>query len=462
MAAKKVKEPQETALQALKRKADEAFKTGNTERAAALLFTAVYNDSGDFDALSRLYGIAQNYFYQEQFDRALAIFMPLNIMELDFFAERDYATFLAGMSLVHLGVKEHGEMLMEKGIEDDDSNPWFTQAFGFYLLSENRLEEGIRYLKVNVEINSGREDVEPIIEAIAWAEFKRGHPKEALEYILDNLWLLSARSREKLFKRFLPLVDDNTAFEALLRIVREIRDEWDEDSDLFTTLLPIVARRLGKQPQQVGQKDLESAFEIIAELSSHKFEGNLAAGKAYLELGNVDAALELAQQAAVLEPDNVLVYALLAQVQLVQDAFGEALHAADTGLSFFTKVGPKNAGEEQPQRRSDPFAPPNTEDLGAGQQEAQLTARAELLLAKADALVNLEKLDDALETVKEAQRLHPNEIIFYNYAATLLLRMDQPKAAAEQIAAARKQGLKLDPLAQKLNRKIKAALARKD
>ena len=464
MAAKRVKEPQETTSQALKRKADEAYQSGNIDRAVALLFTSLYQDLDDFEVMSQLFNIAKDYFDHDQFDKALAIFMPMNILELEIFTERDYSTFLAGMALVRLAEKELGESLMKKGMEDDETNPGFGISFGFYLLNENRLEEGIQVLKEFMD-EIGGDDVSEtvaIYESIAWAEFKLGHQKDALEYILDRSWDLTEDNFKRLFARFLRIADDKIVIDITQKILKEVSEQisTSQYSNIFSAE-SIALLEYGKRLQRLIGTEVPVAFiDIITKIQPENIEVKLALGKVQRELGAAEAALQLAQEALAIAPEDARAYALLSQVRLDQKDYQDALNAAEKGLSLIKNEEAQKTGDAQAQNRIDPFNKPDTEHLTASEIDPQAAALAELLLAKADALTNLEQFDAALQTVKEAQRLHPKQITFYNYAATLLLNQGELRAAQGEIAAARKAGLKLDPLAKKLARKIKAALAK--
>jgi tetratricopeptide (TPR) repeat protein len=135
-----------------------------------------------------------------------------------------------------------------------------------------------------------------------------------------------------------------------------------------------------------------------------------------------------------------------------------ALQAAEDGLSLALETLPKTIQEEPGGYLSEEFTAPSLEPIEQAQREKEGDPRPELFLAKADALTGLERYEDALQTLNQAMHQFSTKIIFYRYAAALLLKMGKPEEALAQFDSARKAKVKLDAPSRMLVKKIKAVL----
>ena len=119
---------------------------------------------------------------------------------------------------------------------------------------------------------------------------------------------------------------------------------------------------------------------------------------------------------------------------------------------------PKTIQEESGQYTTDKFTAPSLKEGEGEQKREENDPRPELFLAKADALTGLERYEDALQTLNQAMHQFSTKIIFYRYAAALLLKMGKPEEALAQFDSARKAKVKLDAPSRMLVKKIKAVL----
>jgi len=449
-------------VRSLVRRAEAAEKAGDNNHAVALLIEAALTDPGKMGIGSSLFGIAQAYSDQHNYKAALSVYNLIRaLFEHEDVAEYDIVLFNSGVALVELGDLEQGEVLLREAVENDPEASWRLRPFGYFLLNQQEYEEGIAFLKAANEIDYfeyNQENLESL-EAIAWAEFKQGRKEEALQFLLENVANFLDYRVLDIYLRLVRLMDDQAAVDAIKQMEEKLSEYEAEELPIGDPEPVLIDAwlELATRYQKLGKKD--KALNYFLEAWNNKSLASLIGrGKAFLEFGEVDLTLKYADQAAALAPENPLPQTLRARAYLAKEDYPAALQAADDGLSLALKSLPKTIQEEPGQYLFEEFTAPSLKLMEQTQRESEGDPRPELFLAKVDALTGLERYEEALQTLNQAMLQFPTKIIFFRYAAALLLKMGKPEEARAQFDAARKAKAKLDAPSKKLIKKIKAAL----
>jgi len=446
-------------LQRLLERAEAAKKSGDLELAAAILSEAALIVSDNWDIANELFDIAKDLLNTNSAAALMTIhFIRANYGDYDisYLENLDKPLFNRGWDLVESGELARGEELLRTAVKFYPQSPEWKCTLGYLLLNQQRYKEGISFLEQANELEDYNDDDDLLdnLEAIAWAEFKQDNKDQALQLLLDNYTYLYDDRVPQIYLRFVRLLDDKTAVGALEEMLDKLEEIGliEEQPSIRSSAWLELARRY----LSMGDKENELA-DFIA--SSEKFGKDVTAllglGRVFLEIDSSDKALVLADRAIKLAPEDPRPLALRAQALLAQHDFATALQAAEDGLKLATAEPTREVKEKTIHY----LTPPTISDMESEIVQTESDAHPVLVLCKVDALTGLERFGEALDTLGYARRLYPEEIIYYRYAAALLLKIGEPQEALIQLRLANKAKVKLDPASKDLQRKIKAALA---
>lgn len=447
-------------FQLLLSRAESAKESGDLELAAAILTEAALIDTENWDVYNELYDVAYALIGTNSAAALIVInFLQTNYADFDHLGLEyfDSPLYQRGVDLINSGDLKRGEELIRAGIKFYPQSEFFKYMLGYFLLRQERYAEGIDFLEQAIELDDYQDenDFFENIEAIAWAKFKLGRKKEALQDLLFYFTRFFDDRAPKIYLRFVRLLDDKSAIDALEKMFEKLLDMENDGFPIANKdiIMREFWREYARRYQRRGKKEEAYTFlTIAAKKKQENADVLLDIGKLFLEMDSPDKALELADQAANIAPEDARHNALRAKALVAQKDFLSGLQAAEIGLAHADKRPITMVRE----KKSDYLIPPDLDEIKAIQKESD--ARAELLLSKVDALTGLERYDEALVTLGKAQKEYPKEIIFYRYAAALLLKTGKPKEALMQLQAARKVGVKLDKPSRDLQKKIKEAL----
>lgn len=447
-------------VQQLMKRAEAAKKSGDLELAAAILSEASLIETDNWDIANELFAVVKDLVNTNGAAALITInFMRANYASYDdtSLENLDQPLYQRGLDLVESGELARGEELLRSAIKLYPQSPEWKCALGYFLLNQQRYKEGISFLEQANELNDYNDDDDLLdnLEAMAWAEFKQDNKDQALQLLLDYFTYFYDDRVPQIYLRFVRLLDNKTAVAALDEMLERMAEIEliEEQPSLRSSAWLELARRY----QSMGDKENELADFIV---SSEKFGKDVTAllglGRVFLETDSSDKAIVLADRATKLAPDDPRPLALRAQALLAQRDFATALQAVEDGLKLVT-TDPTGGVKEKPLHY---FTPPTISDIESEIAQDESDPRPVLVLCKVDALTGLERFDEALETLGYARDLYPAEIIYYRYAATLLLKIGKPQEALTKLQLARKARVKLDPASKDLQRKIKSALAK--
>ena len=452
----------EMQLNQLIKRVDTAIIEERFSLAAALLSDAIVLDPNNPTTSKKLFAVAENLFSQQHYEQALVLYNILRLVVTDeMLDEYPEIIFNPGLALIELGELERGEALIREAIKLDEVNEYFFNTFGYYLLNKGEYDEGIECLLESNYIDTWPEQLLSSLEAIAWAYTKQSRDEEAVKVLLEQFEFWLDEKILDLCLRYVRLLDDETAILAIDKfnqslVKLEEDGRWiDEDNRyLLTSILDQAERyqRIGKPNEAL------SRFLVIAKehLDDPRILRGL--GKGSLAIGLQENAVQFYQAAVRLEPENPLNYAQLAEALIVQKDYSGALETLGMGLNTAFPNQSKVVRDGEKVYGLPSMTVPNLSELETKNQPAEPDPKAALLLAKADAMSGLERFEDALQTVEQAQKLFPHELIFYRYTAALLLKLDKPRQAQKQLASAREAGIEFDDPTKKLERKILGVL----
>lgn len=392
-------------------------------KAAALLSEALLIEPEHEAGQELLFALARELYFQEEYEQALLIFNLLRqIWSKEGFVNIDYTLYYSGLALMALGEVERGENVLCEAFNMGEDNPEFLRTLGYYLLDTDRYEKGIELLLDAIPIDY--EDIDTTLEAITWAYFKNEKPMEALEFLQDIFQDYIYDGSPQVYFRYLNLLDEETIFNALGWLLKKLKSLLD--TDLY---------------------DEEIIQQILDELNRHQRSLGI---KIDLMTENFGTAKDSARMWIEETPNDQNAHVLYTRVLLARKEYEAVIEAANSGLAVILQ---EPVQERVSERDLSKIPIP---DLS----EFEPDPIASLLLVKVDALTGLERYQEALETVEQAHKRFPGELIFYRYAASLLLKTDQPKKAWSQIEAARKAKLEFDDPTQSLVTRIKSALTK--
>ncbi len=443
-------------VQHLLNRAQSAKDTGDLELTAAILTDAALIETENWDIAKELLDVAKALVSTN----SAAVLITINFMLANYASfdheplyYLDYPLFNRGWDLIMAGEMARGEELLRAGLRFNPDDPWFLRSMGYYLLNQHRYDEGISFLEKYNELYEYEDEVLESIEAITWAYCKLDQKDYALQYLLENLIFFSD-GVANIYLRLVNILDDNKAIEAISNLLFKVLE--DEELENRSAILSAVFLESAKLFQKI--REPEKAIDLYALVHNDdklKPEVLVGFGHALLEAGFPDKAMEIADQAAEITPENQSILALRAQALIALRNYQSALQTADDGLMITPRGASTNIREET----QDYFTRPTLGQIEPIRYLRERDARMELILSKIDALTGLNQYDEAIDLLQIAQEEYSQEIIFYRYAAAIYQKTGHPERALGQFKKARRRGLTLDKPSLELQKRIKTTIA---
>jgi tetratricopeptide (TPR) repeat protein len=311
----------------------------------------------------------------EEYEAALDLLQKVVNLEPDLLLGHIFL----GLVYQDLDNEKEAEKSFRAALLIDNQSVEALQSLGLLLLSQNRLAEAFGILRQLVNINPGNQDV---LDMLVPALVKDGRLEDA-DQILSDVWEKTRHEEIAVrYARFLVSMDRvDQAHDFLLHALDEIESPHllvelaltlviDEK---YAEAIPLLKRALEIRP------DYDRAIRGL----SHS----------YAQLNIPEKALEEAEHALAVSPRHYRNWQTKADALLLSERYDEAAEAAQTGISL---IDPEDS-EAQPV-------------LGV------------LYIQKINALLHLQRIDEALAEISKAQERIPNDPRFFRYPIEILVK----------------------------------------
>lgn len=306
----------------------------------------------------------------------------LTLLEKSIQSAPNYPLTYVFLGLTHqeLGRNKEAEKAFRKALAIDPQCSEALLGLGMLLLSQNQLPEAIIYLQKHLDLNPNNPDT---LDVLVPTLLKVGRVQDA-DKVLIKAWIESKDEDIAVrYARFLLSTDQLDKADSFLRQAIETTESPPLLLELALTLvikgkyteaIPILQRALRRRP------DYDRALRGL----SHCFA----------QIKQAENALEYAVQALAINPRHYRNWQVKADALLLLERFEDAIEAAQTGIDL----------------------------IESGDDEA-LPVLGVLYVQKLNALLRLNRIDEALSEMVLARQQMPDDPRFYLYPIQVLAQV---------------------------------------